>query len=99
MAHLDVQAAAEAEDEVQRGLLLYVVVTERAPVLELLAGEDEALLVGGDALLVLNLLLHVLDCVRRLHVESDGLPGQGLHEDLHRVFGVCCCSGRVGVEC
>ena len=42
-------AAAQAEDEVQRGLLLYVVVGESAPVLELLPGEDEALLVGGGA--------------------------------------------------
>ena len=42
-------AAAETEDEVQRRLLLDVVVGERAAVLELLAGEDEALLVGRDA--------------------------------------------------
>jgi len=39
---------------VESGLLLDVVVAERAAVLELLAGEDEALLVGGDALLVLR---------------------------------------------
>ncbi len=37
----------------QGRLLLDVVVGEGAAVLELLAGEDEALLVGGDALLVL----------------------------------------------
>ena len=35
--------------------LLDVVVRERAAVLELLAGEDQALLVGRDALLVLDL--------------------------------------------
>ena len=45
-------AAAQAQDEVQRGLLLDVVVGERAAVFELLAGEDETLLVGWDALLV-----------------------------------------------
>ena len=39
-------------------LLLDVVVAQRAPVLELLAGEDQALLVRGDALLVLDLGLH-----------------------------------------
>ena len=42
-------AAAEAQDQVQRRLLLDVVVRQRAAVLQLLAREDEALLVGGDA--------------------------------------------------
>ena len=71
-------AAAEAEDEVEGGLLLDVVVREGAAVLELLAGEDEALLVRGDSLLVLDLGLHIVDGVRRLHIERDGLA--------------CCCS-------
>ena len=38
----------QAEHKVEGGLLLDVVVAERAAVLELLAGEDQALLVGGD---------------------------------------------------
>lgn len=41
-------AAAEAEDKVERGLLLDIVVGEGAAILELLSGEDEALLVCGD---------------------------------------------------
>jgi hypothetical protein len=45
-------ATAEAEDEVQGRLLLDVVVGESTAVLELLAGEDETLLVWWDALLV-----------------------------------------------
>src|SRR3989344_1136314 len=76
-------AAAQTEDEVERGLLLDVVVGQGAAVLELLAGEDEALLIGRDALLVLNLLLHVLDRVAGLDLEGDGLAGQRLDEDLH----------------
>ena len=60
-----------------------LVVRQRAAVLELLAGEDEALLIGRDALLVLNLLLDVLDGVRRLDVERDRLARERLHEDLH----------------
>ena len=63
----------ETEHEVKGGLLLDVVVREGAAVLELLAREDQALLVRGDALLVLNLSLHVVDGVRRLHLEGDGL--------------------------
>jgi hypothetical protein len=73
----------EAEDEVERGLLLDVVVGQDAAVVQLLAGEDEALLVRRDALLVLDLGLDVLDRVRALHLQGDALAGEGLHEDLH----------------
>eukprot|EP00982_Pelagococcus_subviridis_P009228 30911-Pelagococcus_subviridis.AAC.11 len=66
-------AAAETEHEVQRGLLLDVVIRERAAVLELLAREDQTLLVGGDPLLVLDLRLDVVDGVRGLHLQGDGL--------------------------
>ena len=60
-----------------------LVVREGAAVLELLAREDQPLLVRRDALLVLDLLLDVLDGVRRLDVQRDGLPRERLHEDLH----------------
>ena len=84
-------AAAETQDQVQRRLLLDVVVREGAAVLELLAGEDEALLVGRDALLVLDLLLHVVDRVARLDVERDGLAREGLDEDLCGRYAVIVC--------
>ena len=61
-------------------LLLDVVVAQGAAILELLAGEDETLLVWWDALLVLNLGLDVVDRVRRLHLEGDGLTREGLDE-------------------
>merc|ERR1719198_1607430 len=67
----------------ERRLLLDVVIRERAAVLELLAREDEALLIRRNALLVLDLLLHVVDRVRRLDVEGDRLARQSLDEDLH----------------
>ena len=44
----------------ERRLLLDVVVGEGAAILELLAGEDQALLVRGNALLVLDLGLYVV---------------------------------------
>eukprot|EP01105_Mastigella_eilhardi_P026337 TRINITY_DN754_c0_g1_i2.p1 TRINITY_DN754_c0_g1~~TRINITY_DN754_c0_g1_i2.p1 ORF type:complete len:160 (+),score=7.77 TRINITY_DN754_c0_g1_i2:12-491(+) len=66
-------AAHQAQHKVQRRLLLDVVVRERAPILKLLAGKNETLLVWGDALLVLDLLLHVLDGVRGLDLEGDRL--------------------------
>ena len=65
------------------GLLLDVVVTQGAAVFELLAGEDEALLVWGDALLVLDLSLDVFNGVRGLDIEGDGLSSESLNEDLH----------------
>ena len=67
----------------ERRLLLDVVVAQRAPVLELLAGENQTLLVGGNALLVLNFLLDLIDRVARLDVESDRLARQSLDENLH----------------
>lgn len=42
----------EAKDQVEGRLLLNVVVRKSTAVLELLAGKDQALLVGGDTLLV-----------------------------------------------
>ena len=76
----------------QRRLLLDVVVGQRATVLQLLPGEDQSLLVGRDALLVLDLGLDVLDRVRRLDLQRDRLARQGLDEDLH--FPVARLSGR-----
>ena len=62
----DLHATAQAEHQLQRGLLLDVVVRQRAAVFQLLAGEDEALLVGRDAVLVLDLGLHVFDAVAKI---------------------------------
>ena len=46
--------AAEPQDEVEGALLLDVVVGESAPVLQLLPGEDQPLLIRRNPLLVLN---------------------------------------------
>ena len=67
----------------KRRFLLDIVVRKCAAILELLASEDQTLLIRRNALLVLDLLLHVLDGVRGLHVEGDGLTREGLHENLH----------------
>lgn len=57
----------------KRRFLLDVVVRQGATVFELLAGEDQALLVRRNALLVLDLALDIVDRVRRLYFERDGL--------------------------
>jgi len=90
----DLHATAEAQDEVKSGLLLDVVVGEGAAILKLLSSEDKTLLVRGDALLVLDLGLHIVDGVRGLNLKGDGLAGKGLDEDLHGCCGLlpnACC--------
>ena len=82
-------ATTQAKDQVQGRLLLDVVVGERAAVLELLAGEDQALLVRGNSFLVLDLGFDIVDGVGRLHLKGDGLAREGLHEDLHTACISC----------
>jgi hypothetical protein len=60
-------------------LLLDVVIGESAAILKLLAGENQALLVRRDTLLVLNLALDIVDGIRGLNLEGDGLAGEGLN--------------------
>ena len=81
-------AAAKAKDQMKRSLLLNVVIRESSAVLELLSGEDETLLVRGDPLFVLNLLLHVLDRIRWLDIQCNGLPRKGLYKNLHLVKNI-----------
>merc|ERR1719325_190101 len=76
-------SSSQSEHKMESALLLDVVVREGPAVLQLLSSKDKPLLVWGDALLVLDLGLDILNGVRRLHLQGDGLPGQCLDEDLH----------------
>merc|ERR1712025_1026499 len=67
----------------ESAFLLDVVVGEGSSVLKLLSSKDQSLLVWGNAFLVLDLGLNVLNGVRRLNLKGDGLASQGLDEDLH----------------
>ena len=73
----------------QRGFLLDVVVGKRATVFELLAREDQTLLVRRDPFLVLNLGLYCFDGVSRLDFERDGFSGESLYKYLHFEWCVC----------
>eukprot|EP00444_Apocalathium_aciculiferum_P047734 CAMPEP_0183498978 /NCGR_PEP_ID=MMETSP0371-20130417/1240_1 /TAXON_ID=268820 /ORGANISM="Peridinium aciculiferum, Strain PAER-2" /LENGTH=113 /DNA_ID=CAMNT_0025692635 /DNA_START=6 /DNA_END=344 /DNA_ORIENTATION=- len=79
----DGHATSEAQHQVQCGLLLDVVVRQRAAILELLARENQALLIRGDALFVLDLRLDIVDGVACFHIQGDRLASQSLDEDLH----------------
>lgn len=77
------RTASQTQDKMEGRLLLDVVVGKSAAVFELLAGEDQALLVGWDALLVLDFGLDIVNGVGRLHLKGDSLARKGLDEDLH----------------
>ena len=57
----------------ESGLLLDVVVGQSTAVLQLLSSENETLLIRGNAFLVLNLGLDVVDGIARLDFKGDGL--------------------------
>ena len=59
---------------------LDIIIRQRTPILQLLAGEDQTLLVGGDALFVLYLRLYVVDGVGGLDFEGDGFAREGFDE-------------------
>jgi len=68
----DLHATTQTQHQVQGTFLLDVVVRQRPPILELLACENQTLLIRRDAFLILDLGFHVVNGVGRLHVERDG---------------------------
>jgi hypothetical protein len=60
----DLHFTMKTKHQVQSGLFLNVVIREGSAVLQLLAGEDQTLLVRRNTLLVLDLLFDVVDRVR-----------------------------------
>lgn len=80
---MSLAAAAQAQHQVERRFFLDVVVAEGAAILELLASENQALLVGRDAFFVLDLCLDILNRVLGLDLERDCLASQRLDENLH----------------
>merc|ERR1711953_1584936 len=79
----DLHASAKAQDQMQGAFLLDVIVRKGATILELLARENEALLIWRDALFVLDLGLHIVYRIAGLDVQGDGFACQRLDEDLH----------------
>lgn len=71
---------------------LDVVIRQRTPVLQLLPGEDQTLLVRGDTLLVLDLGLDIVDGVGGFDFERDGFTREGFDEAV--TLSVLC--GRMG---
>jgi len=74
---------SKSENKMESRFLLDVVVREGSSIFKLLACENESLLLWGNAFLVLDLGLHVLDGVIWFHVQSDSFSSQGFDENLH----------------
>ena len=86
----DLHAPTKTQHKVKGRLLLDVVVRKRTTIFQLLASEDEALLVRWNSFFVLDFGLHVFNSVTRLDLEGDGFSSESLHEDLHLGFlGLC----------
>merc|ERR1719491_1047885 len=92
----DLHAAAETQHQVERGLLLNVVVRQGTAILQLFASEDETLLIWRDAFFILDFGFHVIDRVAGLHIEGDSFACQSLDKDLHDCAGRCL---RLGAGC
>jgi len=75
-------AGAQAQHEVQLAVLLDVVVRKSESVLELLAREDQALLVRRMLPLFVDLHLEALDGVRLLHVHLEWVVSGNHDVDL-----------------
>jgi hypothetical protein len=73
--HTDLHTTTKAEDQVKGRLLLDVVIRKSATILQLLACEDQALLVRRDTLLILDLRLNIVDSIAGLDLKGDGLAG------------------------
>merc|ERR1712123_355980 len=79
----DLHTSPETEYKMKGALLLDVVVRQSATIFQLFPGEDQPVLIWRDSLLVLDLGLDILNGVWGLNLQSDGLAGEGLDEDLH----------------
>ena len=69
-------SSSETKDQVEGGLLLDVVVAQSASIFQLLSGKNQTLLIRRDSFLILDLSLDVVNGVRWLDIEGDGLAYQ-----------------------
>lgn len=71
------------DNQVDRRLLLYIVVRQRAPILELFALKYQPLISGINIRLLLDQGLDGLDGICGIDIERDFVPAGKLDEDLH----------------
>lgn len=59
------------------------IICKSAPILQLLAGEYQPLLVRRNPFLFLDLSLHIVNGIRALNLKSEGLSSEFLNKNLH----------------
>jgi hypothetical protein len=69
----DLHASTKTKHQVKGRLLLNVVIRQGPTVFKLLSSEDQALLIRRNALLVLDLALHIVDGIGGLDLKGDSL--------------------------
>merc|ERR1711879_1035106 len=77
------RTTTKAQDKMEGGFFLNIVIRESPAIFQLLSSEDQSLLLRRDALFVLDLRLDVGDRVVGLDIQGDRLSREGLDEDLH----------------
>jgi len=70
--HENLHTTTEAENQMQSGFFLNVVVRECTTIFKLLASKDQTLLVWRNALFILNFGLDIFNSIRRLNFQGDG---------------------------
>merc|ERR1719400_1205105 len=73
----------KTQHQVESRLFLDVVVRQSSAILELFSSENQTLLIWRNSFLVLDLGLDILNGVRGLDLQSNGLAGEGFDENLH----------------
>merc|ERR1711868_227587 len=79
----DLHTSSQSENQMQGTFLLDIVIREGPSIFQLLSSKDQSLLVWWDSFFVLDLGLYILNGVRRLDLQGDGLASESLDKDLH----------------
>ena len=65
------------EYQVKSRPVLNIVIRKCATILEL-PSKDEVLLIRRNAILILDLCLHIVNCITQLNLQGDGFPGESI---------------------
>merc|ERR1711970_201474 len=72
----DLHTSSQPEHKMKGRLFLDIVARQSSSIFQLFSSKDQSLLIWRDTFLILDLRLHVLNGITRLHLQSDGLASQ-----------------------
>merc|ERR1712137_759590 len=79
----NLHTSTKTQYQMQSRLLLDVIITQSTSILKLLSCENQTLLIRGNSLLVLNLCLDIINGIRWLDIQGNGLSSKCLDKNLH----------------